>query len=967
MDVLSLIYKLLIGPLELFFEVVFTIAYRFIGDAGFSIIFLSLAMNFLVLPLYRRADAMQEAERDRSTAMKPYVDHIKKTFTGDERFMMLQTYYRQIGYKQTDALKGSVSLLLEIPFFIAAYHFLSNLPLLRGVPFGPIADLGAPDALLVIGDVTINVLPILMTLINFVAAAIYMKGFPLKSKVQMYGVAIIFLVLLYASPAGLVFYWTLNNLFSLVKNIFYKLKNPKLVLSVLASIVGVALIVLAVAHPLSTATKQAFVIGCAVLLQLPLVSRAFADRLPKLEIPDATKREDRMFLLACLFMALLCGLLIPCSVIQSSPSEFVDTTAYRSPLWYVIEAFMLAAGMFVVWFQVFYRLATPRGKTIFCVLMWVVAGVAIVNYLLFGTDFGTLSPMLQYDTAPVITVRDIAVNLAAIAVTVAVLLLIWKRKRAVVGVALGCLCIAVGAMSVIGMVSVHNDLAPVRAAIAETDQNDTPHFTLSKNGKNVVVIMMDRALSYYLPFLMNEKPELAEGLRGFTYYPNAVSFGSHTNVGTPGLYGGYEYTPEKMNERADQSLREKQNEALKLMPVLFSENGFDTTVFDPTYAGYRVYPDLSIYNNYPDIHKYVTMDGQFVNGQFGIEIDSSQRDVLMPRNFFCYSLFKTAPLVVQPTIYEDGNYNSAIALSEHAAEMGQGLTGKQTRDGVSRATGVDETFIKSYAVLDSLLEITEISDDASGGFLMMSNDTTHEPMTLKEPEYVPEAQVDNTEYDLAHLKRYAADGRFIDLSGDVSDEDSSKTLHYEVNMAALLKLCDWLNYLRENGVYDNTRIIVVSDHGRDIGLDENMVLDLSDTGDGAGGAGGAGNASGDASTSTGANAGHPDGGDTWDMMMFNCMLMVKDFGSDEFKVDERFMTNADTPTLALEGVVDNPVNPFTGNPVNNDAKSSDEHHLLWATEFSIRVNDGNTFLPGNWFSVGNNIFDHDNWSYLGNY
>ena len=45
----------------------------------------------------------------------------------------------------------------------------------------------------------------------------------------------LFLVLLYDSPSGLVFYWTLNNLFSLVKNIFYKLKNPKLVLSILSS------------------------------------------------------------------------------------------------------------------------------------------------------------------------------------------------------------------------------------------------------------------------------------------------------------------------------------------------------------------------------------------------------------------------------------------------------------------------------------------------------------------------------------------------------------------------------------------------------------------------------------------------------------------------------------------------------------------------------------------------------------
>ena len=54
---------LLIKPLQLLFEVVFVMANRVVGDPGLAIIALSLAMNFLVLPLYRRADAMQEAWR----------------------------------------------------------------------------------------------------------------------------------------------------------------------------------------------------------------------------------------------------------------------------------------------------------------------------------------------------------------------------------------------------------------------------------------------------------------------------------------------------------------------------------------------------------------------------------------------------------------------------------------------------------------------------------------------------------------------------------------------------------------------------------------------------------------------------------------------------------------------------------------------------------------------------------------
>ena len=173
MSLLTILETLLIGPLKLVFEIIFTLANKFIGHPGLAIIVLSLIMNILVLPLYRRADAMQEEARDTEARLHDGVAHIKKTFSGDERMMILQTYYRQNNYKPTSALNGSVSLLLEIPFFMAAYQFLSNLEILNGVSLGPIADLGAPDGLLVIGGIVINILPVLMTLVNVISSALY--------------------------------------------------------------------------------------------------------------------------------------------------------------------------------------------------------------------------------------------------------------------------------------------------------------------------------------------------------------------------------------------------------------------------------------------------------------------------------------------------------------------------------------------------------------------------------------------------------------------------------------------------------------------------------------------------------------------------------------------------------------------------------------------------------------------------
>ena len=151
----DILHKLILGPLELLFDAVYTVSYRITGSPGGSIILLSLAVNLLLLPLFRRVDAVQREERLQAQLLKPGTDKIRRVFRGDERFMILQTYYRQNNYKPWYALKGSLSLLLEIPFFLAAYRYLSGLSLLQGVPFGPVTDLGLPDQLISISGTSI--------------------------------------------------------------------------------------------------------------------------------------------------------------------------------------------------------------------------------------------------------------------------------------------------------------------------------------------------------------------------------------------------------------------------------------------------------------------------------------------------------------------------------------------------------------------------------------------------------------------------------------------------------------------------------------------------------------------------------------------------------------------------------------------------------------------------------------------
>ena len=219
---LELIYLVCIAPLEFCMRHILEWAFDLTHSYGLALIFMSLAVNTVILPIYNKVEGWQEEERALKARMAPMETMIREVFKGQERFAMLSELYRQHGYSQFMTLRARVGVLLQIPFFFAAYHLLSNMTVLNGVSFGPIRDLGAADALFDIGGVSVNVLPILMTVVNLVSAFFYTHDLSRRDKVQLYGMAALFLVLLYNSPAALTFYWTLNNVYSLGKNIVEK-------------------------------------------------------------------------------------------------------------------------------------------------------------------------------------------------------------------------------------------------------------------------------------------------------------------------------------------------------------------------------------------------------------------------------------------------------------------------------------------------------------------------------------------------------------------------------------------------------------------------------------------------------------------------------------------------------------------------------------------------------------------------
>ena len=585
----------------------------------------------------------------------------------------------------------------------------------------------------------------------------------------------------------------------------------------------------------------------------------------------------------------------------------------------MFQSAFLAAGIFVLWGGVFYLLSSGKNKKYFAYVMLSLAFAAAVNFFVFDAKLGLMSSTLQYDKYPQYDIAGMMINfVVAIAVPFGIVFAYKKFPKIVQSILYGGV-IAVSALSVINCIKINDGFQTYlryneRFTIVEDEDSlSVIPWSASTSGKNVYVIVLDKAVGPMVPYIFQEHPELEEQFEGFTYYDNTLSYGPYTNFGMTAVYGGAEYTPSKLNEREDESIPDKNNEALKVMPLLFSQNGYDVTVVNPTYANYQWIPDTSIYDGMDGITVYNT--GNYYNPYK--ETYNENYFAMMTRNLFCYGLFKASPWIMQPLMYDYGRYNSVLDLSSITQQSG----------GISLSSGYLYPIMSEYYTLAALPELTVIVDDDSNNFVMFTNKTPHDPMILQEPDMVPAMYVDNTQYDEDNMWRFTYNG-VVYIA-----EDSSQYAAYQSNAAALIQIGYWLDYLKENGVYDNSRIIIVSDHGSGLANFEALL-------------------SGEDLNSI-------------DIEKFSPILMYKDFGDTGFVTSDEFMTNADTPYLATKDLFDEPSNPFTGNVFSQDYKNEDQL-VIDSDNWDIGINNGNVYLPGDWYSVsGDDMRILDNWTYLG--
>tara|TARA_B110000285_G_C15142505_1_gene631928 strand:- start:7064 stop:9274 length:2211 start_codon:yes stop_codon:yes gene_type:complete len=197
--------------------------YGLTSNYGVAIVFLSLSVTVIMLPLYWVIELFQRKDVARKSKMQVALDKLKDVRNKQEKYYYTRRIYKQHSYSPFYSLTSLLGLLVQVPFFFAAYWMLLEYAPLEGLSFGPIQDLSKPDELISIRGFTINVLPFLMTAANLYAGYLYTSKIDKNGRIQLVLISLVFLVLLYSLSSALVIYWTLNNVFSIGKNWLIKL------------------------------------------------------------------------------------------------------------------------------------------------------------------------------------------------------------------------------------------------------------------------------------------------------------------------------------------------------------------------------------------------------------------------------------------------------------------------------------------------------------------------------------------------------------------------------------------------------------------------------------------------------------------------------------------------------------------------------------------------------------------------
>ena len=199
---------------------------------GLSIIAITVILRVLFLPLTLKSMRSMKLMQAKMQAIKPKVEVLKEKYKDDKtkQNAELMKLYSTHGVNPLSSLGGCFPLLLQLPVFIALYDVLLYSIDLRQSSFLWINDLAEPEHLFNIPifgeyELPFRILPLLMGVSWFLSqkmtpvTAPGSESMELQMKMMQF-MPIIFTVMFWSLPSGLILYWTVSNILSIFQQLY---------------------------------------------------------------------------------------------------------------------------------------------------------------------------------------------------------------------------------------------------------------------------------------------------------------------------------------------------------------------------------------------------------------------------------------------------------------------------------------------------------------------------------------------------------------------------------------------------------------------------------------------------------------------------------------------------------------------------------------------------------------------------
>jgi YidC/Oxa1 family membrane protein insertase len=191
---------------------------------GIAIILVSILTKVIFYPLTQKSfKSMQQMQ-----ALQPLLTKLKEQYKDNPKKMQQETMALYKKHK-VNPLGGCLPLLFQMPIFFALFRMLSGAVELRGADFLWIKDLTMPDTLFVLGNFNINILPLIMGGCMFLQQKMTPTTDPNQKKMVVF-MPLIFTVIFYNMPSGLVLYWLVNNVLTIGQQYLIKKQGVSVIL-----------------------------------------------------------------------------------------------------------------------------------------------------------------------------------------------------------------------------------------------------------------------------------------------------------------------------------------------------------------------------------------------------------------------------------------------------------------------------------------------------------------------------------------------------------------------------------------------------------------------------------------------------------------------------------------------------------------------------------------------------------------